>query len=133
MPRMSGPSSSPRRAESCRFQKSVACIIATSAARRISAPYPAGLHRHQGTPPVLLSFFLATARKPGGLRIPVALPPTRLGVSPVDLKMLPSESGEVLAKDRPSRDLPAVTVALDGSELCPASRRMADERPGVAV
>ena len=78
----------------------MACIIATSAARRSSAPYPAGLHRHQGTPPVLLSFFLATARKPDGLRIPVALPPTRLGVSPVDLKMLPSESGEVLAKDR---------------------------------
>src|SRR2546422_8386303 len=30
---------------------------------------PPGLHRHQGTPPVLLSFFLATARKLGGLRI----------------------------------------------------------------
>src|SRR5712664_323469 len=59
-----------------------------------------GLHRHQGTPPVLLSFFLATARKPDGLRIPVALPPTRLAVLPVDLKMLPSESDEVFAKDR---------------------------------
>src|SRR2546425_3622302 len=34
----SGPSSSPRRAGSWRFRKSVACIIATSAGRRSSAP-----------------------------------------------------------------------------------------------
>src|SRR5437870_6457203 len=38
MPRTSGPSSSPRRAGSWRFPKSVACITATSARRRSPAP-----------------------------------------------------------------------------------------------
>ena len=41
---------------SCRFPKSVACIIATSAGRR--SPTPASLPRHQRTPPVPL-FLLA--------------------------------------------------------------------------
>jgi len=78
---------------SWRFPKSVACIIATSAAWRSSNTLPTGLHRHQGKLPVLLTFFVATPRKPNGLRIPVALPPTRLGVLPCGSQDAPERVG----------------------------------------
>jgi hypothetical protein len=61
MRRMSGQSSSPTRAESWRFPKSVACIIVTSASRR--SPTPSSLQ---------------PSASPGALRMRRFPPPSRL-------------------------------------------------------
>src|SRR5213594_1667682 len=128
MRRTSGPSSSPRRAGSWRFPKSVACITATSARRRSPAPAVLTTIEHPSQVQLSRPAHLLP-RPPSQLRCDRARPTASRCRSPYlqpgpaswlrisDAPERVGQSDDVLAKDRIARAPPddeQVLAPVDG-------------------
>src|SRR5207245_348952 len=124
MPPTSGPSTSPRRAGSCRFPKSAVYTIATSARQR-SPPPPSSLppnasHRSSSAYPLTLpDRESGMTRRSENARRPTSNEVQRLG-SVDGSRLLLSEPDEVLAKDK---QLPNA-IEYSGAAGIPRTRRI---------